>query len=296
VIEETGERYLPWMRKAHIHYEHLSRCKMASQYVANKTVLDLGCGEGYGSHLLATTARSVTGVDIDTEVVSHASSKYVRDGLEYLRGSMTAIPIKGAGLFDVIVCFEALEHITAHDQLLGEVTRLLKADGLFIVSTPNVDVYSRIYRNKYHLRELTLEQFRSLLCGEFQNIKVLGQAVLPASLIYGIDGDHQTSVVHLIAKEKDGFVFTPFSGLSPSFYIAFASNAPMKAPPPGDFVLVDVSNELMNQKQTEIQELRRLLADGTGIKCVIETLLPVGTKRRLVVARIRRHLVTRGGL
>ena len=68
LLEPTGERYLPWLEEASIGYEHLHRYAYATQFVKNKRVLDLASGEGYGSYLLAKTAKSVTGIDIDETI------------------------------------------------------------------------------------------------------------------------------------------------------------------------------------------------------------------------------------
>src|SRR5438093_10255188 len=75
MIEWTGERYVPWMEGAEIGYEHLHRYAFATQFVRNKRVLDLASGEGYGSNLLAKTAKQVVGIDIDEQAVRHAANK-----------------------------------------------------------------------------------------------------------------------------------------------------------------------------------------------------------------------------
>jgi ubiquinone/menaquinone biosynthesis C-methylase UbiE len=86
-MEFTGERYVPELDSPEISYEHWHRYLYASQFVAGKTVLDVASGEGFGSDLLAQTAGDVVGVDIDEASVAHASSRYVRDNLEFLHGA-----------------------------------------------------------------------------------------------------------------------------------------------------------------------------------------------------------------
>ena len=152
MLECTGERYLPWLEATTTGYEHLHRYAYATQFVKDKTVLDLASGEGYGSYLLAGTASSVVGIDIDRDAVRHASNKYIRENLQFRLGSILEIPVEGRHLFDVIVCFEALEHVEDHHQLLKEVKRLLLPNGLFIVSTPNKWAYTDEpkYKNPLH--------------------------------------------------------------------------------------------------------------------------------------------------
>ena len=136
MLKWTGERYIPEIEPGIIHYEHLHRYKFAKEFVKDKMVLDLACGEGYGSFLLSATAKEVVGIDINKETITHASSKYLKNNLRFITGSISSIPILEEKIFDVIVCFEAIEHIKEHDSLIKEVKRLLKDDGIFIVSTP----------------------------------------------------------------------------------------------------------------------------------------------------------------
>ena len=111
MLEWTGERYLPWMEDASMNYEHLHRYAYAAEFVQDKRVLDLACGEGYGSYLLARRAAAVVGIDIDKQTVKHARNKYLKSNLDFKVGSITDIPIEGNNVFDVVVCFEALEHV-----------------------------------------------------------------------------------------------------------------------------------------------------------------------------------------
>jgi ubiquinone/menaquinone biosynthesis C-methylase UbiE len=83
MLEWTGERYLPFVDPkisgAEIHYELLHRYYFALHFVEGKKVLDLACGEGYGSYILSESARNFVGVDIDELTIKHASCKYVVD-------------------------------------------------------------------------------------------------------------------------------------------------------------------------------------------------------------------------
>ena len=108
-----AERYLPQMTGAHISYEHWHRYLFAARLVAGKAVLDVACGEGYGSRLLAETAASVVGVDVDPAAVRDAAASYPAWNLTFLCGPAELIPVEGEHVFDVIVSFETLEHLTA---------------------------------------------------------------------------------------------------------------------------------------------------------------------------------------
>ncbi len=69
MLKPTGERLLPWdLRNLQNHYEHLQRYQFAAQFVKNRRVLELGCGEGYGAHMLARTAKQIVGGNIDRSI------------------------------------------------------------------------------------------------------------------------------------------------------------------------------------------------------------------------------------
>src|SRR5690348_16658777 len=100
----TGERLVTSLG-GDIVLEHLHRYAFANQLVASKDVLDIASGEGYGSFLLASQARSVIGVDYSTESVLHAQEKYGASNLRFCVGDCRCIPLPAASV-DVVVCFE----------------------------------------------------------------------------------------------------------------------------------------------------------------------------------------------
>ena len=108
----TGERYVPEIA-GEIRLEHVHRYLIARELVPGKRVLDIACGEGYGSAILSAAAAHVTGVDISPEAVAHASSKYARSNLVFCLGSCEAIPLEDHSV-DVVVSFETIEHIERH--------------------------------------------------------------------------------------------------------------------------------------------------------------------------------------
>ena len=257
LLEPTGERYLPWLEEASIGYEHVHRYAYATQFVQNKRVLDLACGEGYGSYLLAKTAKSVVGIDIDNNTIKHARNKYIKQNLEFRVGSITEVPIGGESIFDVAVCFEALEHIEDHQKLLSEVKRLLTPEGVFIVSTPNKTVYSDEpqFNNPFHVHELYFDEFRELLEKYFKNVKFLGQRIYCNSNIWPVFAGEDTKVVeYVVDKNPEEFVFAGNDKKIPRYFIAIASDAARDIEDRSS-ALVDVSNALLNQKDSQIGQL-----------------------------------------
>ena len=105
-------------------YEYLHRYRFTKEFVRGKKVLNLACGEGYGSFMLSEEADSVVGIDIDGLAINHARSKHIKENLEFIKGPITHVPIEEEKIFDVIVCFEAMEPIQKYDKLMMEVKRL----------------------------------------------------------------------------------------------------------------------------------------------------------------------------
>ena len=175
-MEFTGERMIPGKVDKDLEIEHLMRYQFASQFVAGKTVLDASCGAGYGSAILAKDAKSVDGLDISEETIVYAKENYKADNIRYTCGSIASLPFADAS-FDVYVSFETLEHVDGETQeaFLQEALRVLKADGILIVSTPNKTVYDKRGHNDFHVKELTYTEFHDFLNAKFSNIHFLSQ-------------------------------------------------------------------------------------------------------------------------
>jgi len=166
----TGERFLPGCA-GEIAYEHWHRYAFARRFCAGKRVLDAACGEGYGTSLLAAVAASAVGIDIDAATVSHAAERYGEgERVRFIEGSCARLPLPDAS-FDVVVSFETIEHLEGPDQplMLAEFRRVLKPDGLLVISSPNKRVYSdeRGYVNEFHRYELYRDGFAVLLGAGF---------------------------------------------------------------------------------------------------------------------------------
>jgi ubiquinone/menaquinone biosynthesis C-methylase UbiE len=169
-LEFTGERYVPGVA-GEIAYEHWHRYAFARAFVAGRRVLDVSCGEGYGSALLAEAAAEVVGIDIAGEAIEHARSTYAgRANLRFERGSATALPLSDASI-DAAVSFETIEHLPRDEQprMVRELARVLTRDGVLLLSAPNPVEYSqaRGYRNPFHLHEPSREELAALLGSEF---------------------------------------------------------------------------------------------------------------------------------
>jgi SAM-dependent methyltransferase len=168
----TGERTLPdvpvenyWFRRHLVVYEWIAeRC-------AGLKVVDMACGEGYGTHVLAGRAREVTGVDANPEAFEHARLKYTRPGVRFVR-NMIELHSEPC---DVVVCLQTIEHVPDPEGLLRHFREMA---GTVYVSTPNLLTLAPPGADKsgnpWHLREYRGGEFRALCESVFERVDLYG--------------------------------------------------------------------------------------------------------------------------
>lgn len=182
-MESTGERYVSGL-VGDIQSEHYHRYLFALNFCDGKDVLDVASGEGYGSALLAQAARSVIGVDLSVESVRFANAQYLSERLSFRQGDATALPIADASV-DVVVSFETIEHLSDHALFLREIRRVLRLDGVLVISSPDQAIYDEggKHENPFHLKELGRAEFLALMQGAFPHVVLSEQRALHGSVI-----------------------------------------------------------------------------------------------------------------
>lgn len=167
--------------------EHLGRYRFAQRFVAGHRVIDIGCGNGYGSHLLKQAgAASVIGLDSDPAAIA-AASAFRGDGVSFACDDAHSLATLGpAPTFDIAVAFEVIEHLQSPEQLLLRIVQVLVDDGLAIISTPDTR-YTRKDPdgrplNRYHLSEMEESEFAGTLARYFSSITMLYQVLTPEGL------------------------------------------------------------------------------------------------------------------
>jgi GT2 family glycosyltransferase/glycosyltransferase involved in cell wall biosynthesis/SAM-dependent methyltransferase len=223
-LPADGERFIPGSMTGEIELEHIHRYKFAAQLCARRVVLDIACGEGYGSAYLAAVARQVTGVDISENAIAHARGRYRLPNLEFAVGECAAIPL-GKAAVDVVVSFETIEHLAEHEAMLREIKRVLRPRGTLIISSPDKREYSDKagLHNPFHVKELYREEFEALLGKHFRHARYFGQRVLYGSALF-LEAPAQELEFHDVALDSKS---RDILG-APKYWVAVASNAPLR--------------------------------------------------------------------
>lgn len=212
ILAFTGERFTPECVRE-IAYEHWHRYAFAMALVDGKHVLDAACGEGFGADFLASKAASVQAIDIDADSIEHAKQRYgSKKNLGFHQADVTQLDSLPEHSFDVIVSFETLEHVMEHDRMLAGFYRLLKQNGVLLISTPDKKNYTDATGvvNPHHVRELYFDQFSALLDRHFQAKKIYTQKLLFQSSLWALDQHGATEIlVHKGQGIEQGLNYPP---------------------------------------------------------------------------------------
>jgi SAM-dependent methyltransferase len=245
LVEFTGERVIPGQVNEDLWSEHLARYAFAQQYVSGKTVLDCGCGAGYGTADLALTAAHVTGIDLSGDAIDFARLTYPRPNTTYLTASCLDLPFPEQS-FDLLVAFEVIEHLSGFRRFLDECARALKDTGLLIVSTPNKSYYAETRAqtgpNPFHEHEFEASEFTNELARVFPQIRLLVQNRVE-SFVFASGSPAAYCRI-------DGSAASPADA---HFFVAICSK--LELPEIGSFIYVPSAANLLREREQHIHLL-----------------------------------------
>lgn len=231
-----------------LYNEHLVRYLFGRQFAGQKTVLDLGCGSGYGAALIAEVAAKVIGLDVSTEAVQYARENFSASDLHYMVTDGESLAL-ASGSFDLVLCFEVIEHLTDQESLLQEIRRVLKPKGILVISTPNRHFYTeeRKQVNPYHTREFDYVEFRNFLKRYFAGIEVVFQNHI--SSIYVGEADKPLKVCSRIEKDSPNMQRTS------NFFVALCSQATGNLSAYNSVAYLTSTGNLLREKEERIERL-----------------------------------------
>ncbi|MGH2868380.1 MAG: class I SAM-dependent methyltransferase [Solirubrobacteraceae bacterium] len=175
----TGERTLPDVPAENYWYRrHLAVYEWIGARVIGGRVLDMACGEGYGSEVLSRGAASVVGVDANPEAHEHARLRYRRQNLSFERGLVETFGQGGRGAYDAVVFLQTIEHVQDPVAVLEHFRALLAPGGVAFVSTPNLLTLAPAGAaksdNPWHIKEYRAHEFDALCRTTFAEVDMLG--------------------------------------------------------------------------------------------------------------------------
>ena len=166
----TGERTLPGILEENYWFRrHEAAYRLLAPYCTDTTVLEVGCGEGYGAQLLRQAgARRVIAADYDGDVVTHVRGRYPT--LAILQANAVRLPCRTSSV-DVVTALQVLEHLWEQPRFVRECARVLRPGGRMLLTTPNRLTFSSSMEatesNPFHARELTSAELAELAAPNF---------------------------------------------------------------------------------------------------------------------------------
>ncbi|MCS0826999.1 class I SAM-dependent methyltransferase [Cytobacillus firmus] len=168
MLENTGERIIPEEMPITngMLLEHLARYYFALYYARGR-VLDIACGTGYGSKIMAKAKKKeineIIAVDVDGDTLKYARQHHYHPLVQYVQANAEdEILPDQLGFFDVITSFETLEHLESEVIFLNSLYKMLKPGGTLILSTPFGAGRGKPTREPFHYHQLTENEFTDL--------------------------------------------------------------------------------------------------------------------------------------
>lgn len=215
------ERIDPFSKEDRFCVDHILRYHFAKSFVQEKRVLDIACGTGFGTVLLAhANAKHVLGVDRCEETIAECRCLWKIENGAFAAGNIESIKSLNIEPLDVAVCFETLEHIADPVHALSDLKSVIAPDGLLIGSVPTeADAEED---NEFHLHQFTADKIETHLSGLFRHYSVLKQEFSISSTIAPYDKE----AIRPISEEKVDNLFIDLGRARPlgDTYIFIASD------------------------------------------------------------------------
>ena len=227
----SGERLVPGNSGRRIEADHLERYRFLESSVKNKKVLDIACGTGYGSNILIEAGASqYVGVDISEDSIEYAKQQFCSEKASFIVGDIGNF--ESAEPFDVIACFETIEHVSFYPSALKNLFSVLRPGGVLVISSPNRLITSPKALqlndtpvNKFHTQEFTPNELAN-------ELRKVGFSVNKEDIFgqrqRGLYGNKHIQSLIRLTRFPDIFAFvtspkiTPVKRLTPRYFVIVA--------------------------------------------------------------------------
>jgi len=168
---DTIEQYIQFLR-------HFAAYIYAETFVRGKSILEIGCGTGYGADYLSQFASNIIAIDISKKCVMYSHTTCKKENVNFLLSSGLHVPLKDDSI-DIVLSFQVIEHIESRKvrDFLSDIKRVLKDRGVFIASTPNKKLRLLPFQkpwNPEHRKEYNYKEFKEVLGNFFEEVEVYG--------------------------------------------------------------------------------------------------------------------------
>lgn len=182
LISKTSERVIPDESMASkeeylLYLRFLFAYEFAKDKISeSSSVLEMGCGAGYGANLLSQHVKEIIGLDVDQDMIAYALKKYGSENCFFKLYDGIKIPYQD-NTFDAVVSLQVIEHIQDDSNYISEIHRVLKNNGIFILTTPNKTLRLKPNQrpwNRFHVREYDQHELEGVLKTKFFDVKIQG--------------------------------------------------------------------------------------------------------------------------
>ena len=192
---------------ARMELEHWNRYLTFHYLAESKNILDVACGEGYGTDLLSSIARKAVGVDLSVKNINHANKKYAggKNNLEYIAADACNLPIESNSI-EIVYSFETIEHLENIPAFLQSITRIILDSGAGIISTPRPNINPRSNKpfNPFHINELSAAEFENHLKRHFKFVAIAGQSKeFPHEIHREFDDDRDAYAIGVVSNNEN---------------------------------------------------------------------------------------------
>lgn len=238
-------------------YDRITGYAFVRRYAAGKTVLDIRRDEaGPGVQLLTEAANSVTVLVGSREAVERARTLYSVSGVRYESTELPTLPQSDGGL-DVVVALQMIEHLESPEELIEEARRVLKPDGVMIVSTPDKQVRSNERNHQPHPSEMYVQEFREMLDRHFGSVSLHRQGAVAGGFVSG--ASPELSQAQLESVQLSSSDPSPGSGLpSTELVLAVCSDEEVQGEDESPYLLLDRDRRVFEEDEDHREDIELL--------------------------------------